>query len=31
MNFDEFYDLYLQIRQRHKLIIDMVDTTVIID
>ena len=31
MNFEDFYNLYLQIPQRHKLIIDLVDTSVIID
>ena len=31
MKFDEFYDLYVHIPQRHKLIIDLVDTTVTID
>ena len=31
MNFEDFYNLYLQIRQRHKLIIDLVDTSVIVD
>ena len=31
MNFEDFYNLYLQIPQRHKLIIDLVDTTVIVD
>ena len=31
MKFDEFYDLYVRIPQRHKLIIDLVDMTVVID
>jgi hypothetical protein len=31
MKFDEFYDLYVHIPQRHKLIIDLVDMTVKIE
>ena len=31
IKFDEFYDLYVHIPQRHKLIIDLVDMTVVID
>ena len=31
MKFEEFYDLYVSIPQRHKLIIDLVDTTIRID
>jgi len=31
MKFEEFYDLYISIPQRHKLIIDLVDTTIRID
>ena len=31
MKFDDFYELYTKIRQRHKLIIDLVDMHLIID
>lgn len=31
MKFEEFYDLYVKIPQRHKLIIDLVDMSVLID
>ena len=31
MKFEEFYELYIKIPQQHKLIIDLVDTTILID
>ena len=31
MKFEEFYDLYLRILQKHKLIIDLVDMNIVID
>ena len=31
MKFEEFYELYISIPQQHKLIIDLVDTTILID
>ena len=31
MKFEEFYELYVKIPQQHKLIIDIVDTSILID